>query len=270
MRSTVALLLLTTTLAACSDDEGSTGSAGGGGGSGGATTGSDGGGAPASTTGGDGGSTSTGSGATTTSAGPGGAGGTGGDGSGGSTSSTLEGYWVWTKQVENGAVTLEITDADMEPKVGPGGWPGCPEGILCTRYGIHKVAFGDGGRLHQQHNVTTSSDFQTLGTWADASGGAATFQREEQFSCAHPDAVNADVVPGGFRYRHEAGELWISVSGFGGFPFVDPGAEPTTWLVYKPVTRDDYYGKYMIRVCQPFDDHTCHEGCFDTSLVDEP
>jgi len=198
-----------------------------------------------------------------------GAGGTGGGG-GSEPTSSLEGYWVWTKQIENGQVTLEVTDADMEPKVGPSGWPGCPDGILCTRYGIHKVAFGEAGRLHQQHNVTTSSDFQTLGTWADGGAGVATFERQEQFSCAHPDQVNADVAPGGFRHEMVDGELRISVSGFGGFPFVDPGAAPTTWLSYKPVTREDYYGKYMIRFCQPFAEFMCHAACFDDSLVDEP
>ena len=62
----------------------------------------------------------------------------------------------------------------------------------------------------------------------------------------------------------------MSVAGFGDFPFSDPGAEPTTWLVYKPVSRDDYYGKYMIRYCQPFDEFVCQEACFDMSLVDEP
>ena len=50
----------------------------------------------------------------------------------------LTGYWVWVKQVEDGQVTLEVTDEDMEPKVGPSGWPDCPNGILCTRYGIHR------------------------------------------------------------------------------------------------------------------------------------
>jgi hypothetical protein len=36
------------------------------------------------------------------------------------------------------------------------------------------------------------------------------------------------------------------------------------------VSRDDYYGKYMIRVCQAHDGIECHDACFDQSLVDEP
>lgn len=182
----------------------------------------------------------------------------------------MTGYWVWTKQIEDDQVTLEITDADMEGKVGPSGWTGCPDGIICTRYGIHKVAFGETGALHYQLNVTTSSDFQTLGTWADTSAGHGTLERTAQFSCAHPEQVNADVVPGGFRYQFVDGELRLGVTDFGAFPLYDDGTEPTRWLAYKAVTRADYYGKYMIRICQPHDGFECHPGCFDDSLVDEP
>src|SRR5262245_45144566 len=105
-----------------------------------------------------------------------------GGGSGGAAPTPLTGYWVWTKEIDNGQVVLEITDADMEPKVGPTGWRGCPDGILCTHYGIQKIAFGETGRLHHQLNVFTSSDFQTLGTWAEGTDGHGTFERQEQFS----------------------------------------------------------------------------------------
>jgi len=199
-----------------------------------------------------------------------GAGGGTSSGSGGAASTPLEGYWVWTKQIDNGQVVLEITDADMEPKVGSAGWRGCPDGIICTRYGIQKIAFGETGRLHFQHNVFTSSDFQTLGTWADGTDGHGSFERQEQFSCAHPEQVNADVVPGGFRYEMVDGELRLGVGDFGSFSLYDDGAEPMRWVAYKAVTRDDYYGKYMIRVCQPHDGFECHMACFDESLVDEP
>lgn len=274
MKTLVLAVALVAALPGCSDDGGSSSSGSGGSGGSGSATGQ-GTSASAATTGpgGEGGgdgsggdaaaTTTTGSGTTTTSS-------TSGAGTGGAAPSSIEGYWVWTRQVENGAVTLEITDEDMEGRVGPSGWEGCPQGILCTHHGIHKVAFGSNGRLHQQHNVFTSSDYQTLGTWSDGGDGVGSFERQEQFSCAHPEQVNADVVAGTFDYQLENGELWIAVSGFFGFAFADAEGEPTSWIVYKPVSHDDYYGKYMIRVCQAHDGFECHEGCFDTSLVDEP
>jgi hypothetical protein len=252
--ATVLLAMGCIPVAGCSDD------GSGSGGSGGAASGA---GAASAASSGAGAAGATGAGAS------GGGGATTG-GAGGDAPAEVTGYWVWTKQIENDQVTLEITDADMEGKVGPTGWPGCPEGIICTRYGIHKVAFGETGALHYQHNVTTSSDFQTLGTWADASAGHGTLERTAQFSCAHPEQVNADVVPGGFRYQLVDGELRLGVTDFGSFPLYDDGTEPTRWMAYKAVTRADYYGKYMIRICQPHDGFECHPGCFDDSLVDEP
>lgn len=236
-------------------------------------TGSGGSGAAASGAGAAGSSGNGGAGATGVGAGGSGQGAgasVGSGGGGGAPDAVVTGYWVWTKHIENDAVILEVTDADMEPKVGPTGWPGCPEGILCTRYGIQKVAFGETGALHYQINVTTSSDFQTLGTWGNAADGHGELERTGQFSCAHPEQVNADVVPGGFRYEFVDGELRLGAADFGGFPLYDDGTEPTRWIAYKAVTREEYYGKYMIRVCQPHDGIECHEGCFDESLVNEP
>jgi hypothetical protein len=262
-------------LPGCSDDEGSSASGSGGGGGGSSTSQATTASGPTTGPGGDGGSDGSGGDASSTTGTTGNttsasSTGSGGSGSGGGAPSSIEGYWVWTRQIEGGQTTLEITDADMEGKVGPSGWEGCPEGILCTHHGIHKVAFGGNGRFHQQHNVFTSSDFQTLGAWSDGGDDLGGFERQAQFSCAHPEEVNADVVAGAFDYRLEDGELWIAVSGFFGFAFADVEGEPTSWIVYKPVTRDDYYGKYMIRVCQEHDGFMCHEGCFDASLVDEP
>src|SRR5687767_2796837 len=51
----------------------------------------------------------------------------------------LVGYWVWRQTIQDGAVSMDITEDDMEWMVGPGGWPGCPDGISCTRYGIHLI-----------------------------------------------------------------------------------------------------------------------------------
>ena len=180
----------------------------------------------------------------------------------------ITGYWLWSRQVEDGQVVLEITDDDMEILVGPSGWPDCPSGIICTRYGIQKVAFGDTGRIHFVHNVHTSSDFQTIGTYT-ASGGVGQVSKEARFSCAHPDQDNTNTDTVDFVYRLQDGELWIGVSRFGGstLPFTGtPDSQPTRWMVYRPISREDYYGRYMIRVCQPTGGHECHEGCTDDDL----
>jgi hypothetical protein len=185
--------------------------------------------------------------------------------------SELSGYWVWVREVEDGQTVLEVTDADMEPKVGSAGWPNCPDGILCTRYGIHKVAFGTDGAFHYGYNVHTSSDYQTLGS-VSAADGVASFSKAVRFSCAHPNQTNTDPRDGTFLYKFEDDELWISVSGFSGFevPFAgEAGSEPNRWLVFKSVTRQQYYGQYMIRICQASGDDTCHDGCFSDSLIGE-
>jgi hypothetical protein len=254
-RELLAAVACAAALVGCSDDDsGGTSSEGDGGAGAGQTS--------SSASSGEGGASSGSGGSSSTAS---------GTGAGGAAPSEITGYWVWSKQIENGQVLLEITDADMEGKVGSSGWSGCPDGILCTHYGIHKVAFGATGKLHYQQNVFTSSDFQTLGTWAAGDAGHGTFERQQQFSCAHPESVNADVVPGGFRHQMVGGELQIGVADFGSsFPLYDDGTEPTRFIAYKPVSRDDYYGKYMIRVCQPHDGFMCHEGCVDNSLVDEP
>ncbi|MCC7535334.1 MAG: hypothetical protein IT379_03940, partial [Deltaproteobacteria bacterium] len=68
----------------------------------------------------------------------------------------LAGYWVWKQTIEGGAVTLEITEADLMWRVGPTGWDGCPAGISCTNHGIHSVAFAlDSDRAHYSHRVVT-------------------------------------------------------------------------------------------------------------------
>jgi hypothetical protein len=47
--------------------------------------------------------------------------------------SAAAGWWLWSVETEDGSVIRTITDADMDPSVGSAGWPGCPDGILCTR-----------------------------------------------------------------------------------------------------------------------------------------
>lgn len=185
--------------------------------------------------------------------------------------SELSGYWVWVREVEDGETVLEVTDEDMEPKVGSSGWPDCPDGILCTRYGIHKVAFSKDGKFHYGYNVHTSSDYQTLGSLS-TSGGVATYSKSVRFSCAHPEQTNEEAREGTFRYKFKGDELWIGVSGFSAFevPFFGSNdEEPTKWLVFKSVTREDYYGKYMIRICQASGGSSCHPGCDSDSLIGE-
>ncbi|MFH2007773.1 MAG: hypothetical protein ABI333_14420 [bacterium] len=183
----------------------------------------------------------------------------------------VTGYWVWVRTVEDGATVQTITDADMEPKVGPSGWPDCPSGILCTRYGIHKVAFGDSGRIHYGFNVNTSSDYQTLGTFS-AADGVGQVIKEVRFSCAHPGDTNSDAATTDFVYHFDGDELWLGVRSFSGFELPltgTPETAPTRYIVFKQVTREDYYGKYMIRICQASGGDTCHDGCFDDTLVNE-
>ena len=110
----------------------------------------------------------------------------------------------------------------------------------------------------------------TLGTYASNGDGTATFERQDFYSCAHPENVNSDDAGGDFRYQFVDDELWVSVSGFGGFAFDDNQEEPTRWLGYRRISRDEYYGKYTIRFCQPHDGYECQPGSSDSSLIDEP
>jgi len=186
-------------------------------------------------------------------------------------SSELTGYWVWVRQVDDGETVLTVTDEDMQPKVGSSGWPDCPDGILCTRYGIHKVAFSKDGHFHYGYNVHTSSDYQTLGTLS-TSEGVADYSKSVRFSCAHPEQTNEDPRDGTFRYKFQGNELWIGVSGFSAFEVPFHGSEeqePTKWIVFKRVSQEDYYGKYMIRICQASGGTSCHSGCDSDSLIGE-
>lgn len=171
----------------------------------------------------------------------------------------LSGHWVWYQQVEEGDVTLTITDEDLSV----GDWPGCPSGIICTHYGIRKLRFGPGQELFAIHNVDTSSDYEYGGTFA-VSGDLVSYQFVEHFSCAHPDVNDTETRTGHFRYRLEEGNLWVSVSGFGGhLPFFDePPESPTRWIVFRPISETDYENRYMIRVCVETATADCHPGCF--------
>lgn len=216
-------------------------------------------------TGGTGGSAGSG-GTTTSSGGGGGMAGTGGTG-GSSTGLDVEGYWLWYQQVEDGAVVLQIEEEDLQID----DWPGCPSGIICTHYGIMKFAFGTTGQAHFIYNVTTSSDYQTPGEYS-VDGDLLHYLGSERFSCAHPDQDDQEERDRYARVQMSDGNLWVSVTGFQGFQlplFTDPPTDPTRWIVFRPISRDDFYGKYMIRVCQALPGYPCHPDCSSMSLVGE-
>jgi hypothetical protein len=178
--------------------------------------------------------------------------------------SSPAGYWLLWKRMDGGKVTFTVTDADMVKKVGSTGWPGCPNGIICTRYGIWKLALGAASKkLHYMRNVKTSSDYQQVGTYT-FKNKLVTYQRKETFSCAHPSPTSAAPKTLYFRYKF-AGKnvLWTT-----SFSTNVPLAAPTKWAIYRRISKQSYYSKYMIRICQAKLGMTCNPGCFSNSLVD--
>ncbi len=215
--------------------------------------------------GGTGGATSSGGGATSSS-GTGGS--TSSSGSGGSTSDVdVEGYWLWYQQIEDDQMVLQIEEEDLQID----DWPGCPNGIICTHYGIMKLAFGATGRGHFIYNVMTSSDYQTPGQYT-VDGDLINYVGSERFSCAHPDQDDQTERDRYTRVQLVDGNLWVAVTGFQGFqlPFSDePPTDPNRWIVFRPISQQDFYGKYMIRVCQGSPNNPCHPDCSSVSLVGE-
>jgi hypothetical protein len=175
----------------------------------------------------------------------------------------IAGYWLWAQEVENDAVVRTITDADMVPQIGSTGWPGCPDGIICTRWGIQKFELGGDGLAQFIHNVHTSSDFHKKGTYAVA-GDLVTFTFTENFSCAHPDQRDTNRRVGYARWKMVGDALWLGVTGFdSSYPFFDaPPAAPTRWVVFRRIDFEDYDNRYMIRLCQAPTDDQCHPDCF--------
>jgi hypothetical protein len=173
------------------------------------------------------------------------------------------GHWLWSVELEDEAVVRSITDADMVTAVGPSGWPGCPDGIICTRWGIQKLSLSEDGRVHLIHNVFTSSDFHLKGSYA-VDGDLYTFTFQERFSCAHPDQVDQETRVRYARWKVVDGDLHLSVAAFDSSDSfaTTPPESPTRWLALRPVTAEAFENRYMIRLCQAATPDGCHPDCF--------
>lgn len=170
---------------------------------------------------------------------------------------TFDGYWVWKQAVESGMVKQTYTDEDMTWKVGATGWPGCPDGISCTRYGID-VLYVNATRFHHMHRVTTGSVFQDYGSYS-VKDGLITYAQVQTFSCAHPKAPAEYVKPATkyARFKRVDGDLWITE-----FADADPGAAAAKWTVYRTITKVDAHNKYDHPFCGEMrEGGTCHCLC---------
>ena len=168
----------------------------------------------------------------------------------------LAGSWVWDRRVEGTEVQMGTIDL-----------------------GQMKLAFGmDNARCHYVWNETTRSDFHTECTYA-VDGDMLTFTATADpdgtaagWSCAHPDWTSWNDRPAVQygRFRVMGDELWVGVNtywGFGGgvrdiprnnsakrFPFwesLDQASRLESWIVFRRVSRADWYDRYAISTnCQ--------------------
>lgn len=175
----------------------------------------------------------------------------------------LSGYWVWSRVESPDGVQQSIADEDLSARVGPDGWPGCPDNYLCTHHGVRTLAFGPTGSFHFVVNVFTSSDFQYHGSIADEAVRLSEF-----YSCAHPGRHTALHQAATLHWRLDGEELRVAINPHvigGGWPFA---SQPTgyTW-VFRRVTEGEYYERLLLRRCQPSPEHACAPGCFSRALV---
>jgi hypothetical protein len=168
----------------------------------------------------------------------------------------LNGYWLWEKRVEGSSEQSGNIDK-----------------------GQMKVAFNaENSKCHYIWNEVSGSDFHTeckftlkddllvfeapKGTDASTAG----------FSCAHPDWTSWNDRPNiqYSRMKVVGDRLWLGVNtywGFGGgvnnvptngslkrFPFWESQNQAETlnsWIVFKPVTKSEWFSKYAISTnCQ--------------------
>jgi len=152
--------------------------------------------------------------------------------------------------------------------------------------GQMKIAFGTGNnRCHYIWNETTGSDFHTECTYT-ASGDLVTYSAPADsdgtaagYSCAHPDWTSWNDRPAveWGRYKFVGDRLWLGVNAYWGgangdngsckrFPFWESEAQATTeeaWIVFKPVSRDEWYTTYAISTTCQGDAQLCAQwpGC---------
>jgi hypothetical protein len=140
--------------------------------------------------------------------------------------------------------------------------------------GQMKIAFGTGNnKCHYIWNETTGSDFHTECTYP-VSGDMATYTAPADpdntaagYSCAHPDWTSWNDRPAvqWGRYKFVGDRLWLGVNAYWGgangdngsckrFPFWESEGQAQTeeaWIVFKPVTRAEWYSTYAISTnCQ--------------------
>ena len=206
---------------------------------------------------------------------PGGSSGAGGSATGGSGGTVPDpgqgaadviGYWVYTKIVQDGVVTLE-----REQPLGNG-------------QGLHKFAFAADGRAFYIYNAPTLSDFDHPGTF-EVTSNLLTYHEIMKYSCAHPhpEDENSNALNPANTYSHFSkvgnDEVWFSVERTTGFnntpyhkslPSTAPSTDQGTWIVFQRITEQDFYGKHMIRVCQGSPTCPCHADCTSNDLLREP
>ena len=168
----------------------------------------------------------------------------------------LAGYWVWeTRMFADQEVSGEVDN------------------------GQAKMAFGTGnGKCHYIWNELTGSDFHTDCTYTIA-GDMVTYMAAADpdgtaagWSCAHPDWTSWSDRPAmqWGRYKFVGDRLWLGVNtywGFGGgadgiptnnslkrFGYWESQAQAETveaWIVYRRVTREEWFSTYAISTnCQ--------------------
>ncbi|MBW2526246.1 MAG: hypothetical protein JRI23_18845 [Deltaproteobacteria bacterium] len=205
-------------------------------------------------------------------AGTGGTAGTAGTSATGGTGSTVSGdivgYWVYSRYVTDGQ-TVYTRDDDVDLRYTPG------EGE-----GLHKYAFGANGRAHYIYNTPTLSDYNHPGTY-ELQSGMLLYHEIEKYSCAHPDhehnnAPNETTTYAWYEMRD--GELWLTMNRTTGFNNTTLHPSPPDeslqggngqWMVLEQVSQTDWYGRYMVRVCQATPEYPCHEDCSSVSLLGE-
>jgi len=178
----------------------------------------------------------------------------------------LHGHWVWTGVERNGSTELTVTDADMVRRIGPSGWPGCPERIICTHHGIRVLSVSADGAARWITNVTTSSDFEAIARVRWVSPGLAAFDVGHRFSCAHPDLNQRVTEHRRLRFWREGDRLYVGIDDPQAqlpLPAFTATAEPTRWMVFRRVSASTLTGRYLLRLCQPTADASCDPGCFD-------